>query len=183
MGCAASGPAQRETAIARVTDRIATVRVCIKAFISRADDVSDATASVKFLGSPASCALPLRGGIVDLYLLDGATCNVNDRSRSECNSHRNMSAEIKKEIQLEIAHVLFIDIVASCSRTFVQMPAGATNKGRRHFCRPPTASLPAVPIGTGHKPLATGFRPRISYSGQRTRNDYGSSRARYRSCR
>src|SRR6266705_210275 len=26
-------------------------------------------------------------------------------------SHRNMSAEIKKEIQLEIAHVLFIDIV------------------------------------------------------------------------
>src|SRR6266496_945744 len=28
-----------------------------------------------------------------------------------CESHRNMSAEIKKEIQLEIAHVLFIDIV------------------------------------------------------------------------
>src|SRR6266704_5735374 len=26
-------------------------------------------------------------------------------------SHRNMSAEIKKEVQLEIAHVLFIDIV------------------------------------------------------------------------
>ncbi len=26
-------------------------------------------------------------------------------------SHRNMAAEIKKEIQLEIAHVLFIDIV------------------------------------------------------------------------
>ena len=26
-------------------------------------------------------------------------------------SHRNMSSEIKKEIQLEIAHVLFIDIV------------------------------------------------------------------------
>ena len=28
-----------------------------------------------------------------------------------CESHRNMAAEIKKEIQLEIAHVLFIDIV------------------------------------------------------------------------
>src|SRR6266496_3077556 len=28
-----------------------------------------------------------------------------------CESHRNMSAEIKKEIQLEIAHILFIDIV------------------------------------------------------------------------
>src|SRR5439155_14277434 len=27
------------------------------------------------------------------------------------NSHRNMSAEVKKQIQLEIAHVLFIDIV------------------------------------------------------------------------
>jgi len=27
------------------------------------------------------------------------------------NVHRNMSAEVKKEIQLEIAHVLFIDIV------------------------------------------------------------------------
>ena len=26
-------------------------------------------------------------------------------------SHRNMAAEIKKEIELEIAHVLFIDIV------------------------------------------------------------------------
>ena len=26
-------------------------------------------------------------------------------------SHRHMSAETKKEIQLEIAHVLFIDIV------------------------------------------------------------------------
>ena len=38
------------------------------------------------------------------YLLDGTAENVNE-------SHRNMSAEIKKEIQLEIAHVLFIDIV------------------------------------------------------------------------
>jgi hypothetical protein len=30
-----------------------------------------------------------------------------------CNSspHRNMSAEVKRQIQLEIAHVLFIDIV------------------------------------------------------------------------
>ncbi len=53
----------------------------------------------------------LRREIVDLYLLDGATYNVNDRSRRECNSHRNMSAEIKKELQLEIGHVLFIDIV------------------------------------------------------------------------
>jgi TolB-like protein/class 3 adenylate cyclase/Tfp pilus assembly protein PilF len=42
--------------------------------------------------------------IVDLYLLDAAAYNVNE-------SHRNMSAEIKKEIALEIAHVLFIDIV------------------------------------------------------------------------
>ncbi len=32
-------------------------------------------------------------------------------SWSDCKSHRNMSAEIRKEIQLEIAHVLFIDIV------------------------------------------------------------------------
>ena len=47
----------------------------------------------------------LRRRIVDLYLLDGAAKNVNE-------SHRDMSAEIKKEIQLEIAHVLFIDIVA-----------------------------------------------------------------------
>src|SRR5256885_3991372 len=38
------------------------------------------------------------------YLLDGTAENVNE-------AHRNMSAEIKKEIQLEIAHVLFIDIV------------------------------------------------------------------------
>src|SRR2546429_5820794 len=38
------------------------------------------------------------------YLLDGTAENVNE-------SNRNMSAEIKKEIQLEIAHVLFIDIV------------------------------------------------------------------------
>src|SRR6266567_1044472 len=37
--------------------------------------------------------------------------NVNDRFRHVCNVHRNMSAEVKKEIQLEIAHVLFIDIV------------------------------------------------------------------------
>jgi TolB-like protein/class 3 adenylate cyclase/Tfp pilus assembly protein PilF len=37
--------------------------------------------------------------------------NVNDRFRRARNVHRNMSAEIKKEIQLEIAHVLFIDIV------------------------------------------------------------------------
>ena len=33
--CAASGPAQRKTAMARVTDRIATVRVCIKFSVSR----------------------------------------------------------------------------------------------------------------------------------------------------
>jgi len=52
----------------------------------------------------------LRRAIVDLYLLDGATYDVNDRSRRECNSHRNMSAEIKKELQLEIGNVLFIDI-------------------------------------------------------------------------
>jgi TolB-like protein/tetratricopeptide (TPR) repeat protein/class 3 adenylate cyclase len=45
-----------------------------------------------------------QGAIVDLYLLDGAAQNVNE-------SHRNMAAVIKKEIQLEIAHVLFIDIV------------------------------------------------------------------------
>ena len=49
--------------------------------------------------------------IVDLYLLDGAGENLNYRFRRACNAHRNMSAEIKKEIQLEIAHVLFIDIV------------------------------------------------------------------------
>src|SRR5438034_3406531 len=46
----------------------------------------------------------LRGMIVDLYLLDGAAKNVNEL-------HRDMSVEVKKEIQLEIAHVLFIDIV------------------------------------------------------------------------
>jgi hypothetical protein len=32
-GCAASGPAQRETAIASVMDRIATIRVYIKVSI------------------------------------------------------------------------------------------------------------------------------------------------------
>lgn len=30
---------------------------------------------------------------------------------AHCNPHPNMSAEIKKEIQLEIAHVLFVDVV------------------------------------------------------------------------
>src|SRR5712691_10210231 len=38
------------------------------------------------------------------YLLDEAAKNVNEL-------RRDMSAEIKKEIALEIAHVLFIDIV------------------------------------------------------------------------
>jgi len=33
-------------------------------------------------------------------------------ARNVNESHRDMSAEIKKEIELEIAHVLFIDIVA-----------------------------------------------------------------------
>jgi hypothetical protein len=42
--------------------------------------------------------------VVDLYLLDGAAKNVNEL-------RRDMPAEVKKEIQLEIAHVLFIDIV------------------------------------------------------------------------
>jgi hypothetical protein len=42
--------------------------------------------------------------IVDLYLLDGTAQSVSE-------SQWNMSAEVKKEIALEIAHVLFIDIV------------------------------------------------------------------------
>ncbi len=39
---------------------------------------------------------PCGGLVADLYLLDGAAQNMNE-------SHRDMSAEIKKEIQLEIA--------------------------------------------------------------------------------
>ena len=42
--------------------------------------------------------------IVDLYLLDGTAQSVSE-------SQWNMPAEVKKEIALEIAHVLFIDIV------------------------------------------------------------------------
>ena len=37
--CAASGPAQREITTASITGRIATVRVCIKSFISRPNDI------------------------------------------------------------------------------------------------------------------------------------------------
>ena len=36
---------------------------------------------------------------------------MNYRFRRACDAHRNMSAEVKKEIELEIAHVLFTDIV------------------------------------------------------------------------
>ena len=37
--------------------------------------------------------------------------NMDDGCRRDYTSQRNMSAEVKKEIELEIAHVLFIDIV------------------------------------------------------------------------
>ena len=49
-GFATSGPIEREVAIASVTARIATVRVRIKFFISRAVRVSDTAASVKLPG-------------------------------------------------------------------------------------------------------------------------------------
>src|SRR5438874_1533612 len=37
--------------------------------------------------------------------------NVNDRLRHACKAHWNMPTEVKKEIELEIAYVLFVDIV------------------------------------------------------------------------
>ena len=45
-----------------------------------------------------------------------AAPNVNDRFRHGFNVHRKMSAEIKEEIQLEIGHVLFMDIVDYSTR-------------------------------------------------------------------
>src|SRR5436190_18410321 len=39
--CAASGPAQRNTAMASIRDRIGTLRVCIKRFVSRPDRIPD----------------------------------------------------------------------------------------------------------------------------------------------
>ena len=35
---------------------------------------------------------------------------MNYRFQRACEAHRNMSAEVKKEIQLEMAHVLFTDM-------------------------------------------------------------------------
>jgi len=51
--CAASGPARRETAIASISGRIATVRVRMT-FDFEADHVSNGAALVNFLGSRAS---------------------------------------------------------------------------------------------------------------------------------
>src|SRR6266702_6067760 len=44
-------------------------------------------------------------------------------SQHACKVHRNMSADIKKEIQLEIAHVLFIDIVGYSKRSINEQRA------------------------------------------------------------
>lgn len=50
--CAASGPAQRETATASITDRIETVRACMIFSISKPTVYQTAAASVK-LPAPA----------------------------------------------------------------------------------------------------------------------------------
>ena len=55
--CAASVPAERKTAIASVTGKIATVRVCMKVFISRRDRISDAAASIKLPITPGSVCI------------------------------------------------------------------------------------------------------------------------------
>ena len=70
--CAASGPAARKTAIASVTVRIATVRPCIS-FRFRADDVSEAAASVKF---PSRVNSSREDSHADAKILEGTEMNV-----------------------------------------------------------------------------------------------------------
>jgi TolB-like protein/class 3 adenylate cyclase/regulator of sirC expression with transglutaminase-like and TPR domain len=90
----------------------------------------------------------LRGLVADLYLLDGAAQNVNE-------SPRNMSAEIKKEIQLEIAHVLFIDIVGYSKLSINQQRAVIDEltevvRGSDQFRKAEAASrLIKIPTGDG----------------------------------
>ena len=60
--CAASGPAQRETATASVTDRIVTVRVCIRPLMLRRVSVSNAAASFKLPGYVVDHIIPLKRG-------------------------------------------------------------------------------------------------------------------------
>jgi hypothetical protein len=59
--CAASGPAQRETATASVTHRIVTVRVCMTLSISR-PVYHTAAASVKLPGYVVDHIIPLKRG-------------------------------------------------------------------------------------------------------------------------
>jgi hypothetical protein len=53
-GCAASGPAQKKTAVASITDRIDTVRVRMKFSFSGATVYQTAAASVKLPITPCS---------------------------------------------------------------------------------------------------------------------------------
>ena len=70
-------------------------------------------------------------------------------------SHRNMAAEIKKEIQLEIAHVLFIDIVGYSKLSINQQHAAVEELNRivrasEQFQRAEAADrLIRIPTGDG----------------------------------
>jgi class 3 adenylate cyclase len=70
-------------------------------------------------------------------------------------SHRNMAAEIKKEIQLEIAHVLFIDIVGYSKLSINEQHAAVEELNRivrasEQFQRAEAASrLIRIPTGDG----------------------------------
>ena len=80
---------------------------------------------------------------------------MNYRFRRACNAHRNMSAEIKKEIQLEIAHVLFIDIVGYSKLSINDQHAAVEELNRivrasEQFQRAEAASrLIRIPTGDG----------------------------------
>jgi len=84
--------------------------------------------AAKECNSPQRCANP-----TPLNHLASATDSNGRTIWIACDAHQNMSAEIKKEIQLEIAHVLFIDIVGY-SKAFDyldELDIGLNNRNNR----------------------------------------------------
>jgi len=126
-GCAARGPAERETAIASITGKIATVRVCMKVFISRRDRISDAAASIKLPIPPGSACVPRADEAVS-------------GSRTSCELHRCKSAN--RRIGTNVARVARSCL--TCPRIIMLKKPRSTSQcvfqldyflKRRHFVR------------------------------------------------
>src|SRR5207249_5945628 len=81
--CAASGPAQKKTAIASIRDSIGTVQVCIKPFVSRRNGISDPGCLCQAPGRLGSARVPRAGErVLAIANFQSASCESSSAART-----------------------------------------------------------------------------------------------------